>query len=131
MNNENNRVTDLELKILQVIWANETAPVAAVVENWPDYKKPGYTTILKTLQKMEKKGIVGHKKEGKKYLYFANVSRDSVTSNRLGSIISQIFTGNKISFARYFLDSSDLKPEELAEIRNLIELKTRENEGQK
>ena len=54
---ENIAVTELELLILQQIWeqGNE-ATVNLILGNWPKTKRPGYTTILKTLQKMEKNG---------------------------------------------------------------------------
>ena len=71
MHQENVVVTELELQILQQIWEQENeATVAAIVDNWPETKRPGYTTILKTLQKMEKKGIVGHRPDGKKISIF-------------------------------------------------------------
>lgn len=121
-----NRVTDLELKILQIIWQNKRASVADIIESWPETKKPGYTTILKTLQKMEKKEIVGHCSKGKKYIYYSHLTRNQVSKNRLDTIIQRIFTGNKISFANFFLDNSELDQGELEEIRRLLEKKIRE-----
>jgi predicted transcriptional regulator len=118
---ENSSVTELELQILQQIWeqGNE-APVNAIVENWPEDKQPGYTTILKTLQKMEKKGIVGHRPEGKKYLYFPKVTKEKITQKRLNTIIDRVFSGDKLSFAEFFVKSNSFSPSEIEELRQLI-----------
>jgi predicted transcriptional regulator len=126
MKTDINRVTDLELKILQIIWQNKHASVADIIENWPETKKPGYTTILKTLQKMEKKEIVGHRREGKKYLYYSHLTMNQVSKHRLDTIIQRIFIGNKISFANFFLDNSELDQGELEEIRRLLEEKIKD-----
>lgn len=115
-----NRVTDLELKILQIIWQENRCAVSDIIEKWQDSQKPGYTTILKTLQKMEKKGIVDHTKDGKRYLYFSKLTREQVSKNRLGTIIDRIFKGNTISFAQFFIDNSELDLEDLAEIRRIV-----------
>ncbi len=127
MKNDNTKVTELELKILQQIWEQEKAmTVAEIVEKWFDLKKPGYTTVLKTLQKMEQKGIVGHKREGRKYEYFSMVSKEKVTQNRLNSIIDRMFSSNRLSFAEYFVRSNDFTAEELEKLKDLIIKKERE-----
>lgn len=121
MEKENNAVTELELLILQQIWEQGgEGTVNTIIENWKDKKQPGYTTILKTLQKMEQKGIVDHYSAGKKYVYVSRVTREMVTQKRLGTIIDRVFSGDKISFAEYFVNSNQFSPDELNELKKLI-----------
>jgi BlaI family penicillinase repressor len=121
------KVTDLELMILQQIWAAEdNSTVNNIIDAWPESKKPGYTTILKTLQKMEAKGVVGHKQEGKKYSYFSKISKDKITKKRLGTIIDRMFSGDKASFAEYFIHSNQFDKDELRELKKLIAKKEKE-----
>jgi predicted transcriptional regulator len=130
MNKDNIAVTELELLILQQIWEQgDESTVNNIVESWPEAKRPGYTTILKTLQKMEKKGIVGHRPVGRKYVYFPNVSKEKVTKKRLNTIIDRLFSGSKLSFAEYFVNSSGFSPTELEELKKLIQAKEHEKEG--
>ena len=127
MGNDGKRVTELELKILQQIWEHGGAvTVAEIVEHWPDQPKPGYTTILKTLQKMEQKAIVTHKRDGRKYLYSSLVSKEEASQNRLDSIIDRIFSSSRLSFAEYFVKSSDFTAEELERLKDLITQKEEE-----
>jgi len=130
MSKENIAVTELELLILQQIWEQgEQATVSSIIENWPESKRPGYTTILKTLQKMEQKDIVGHHSAGKKYVYIPKLSKEKVTRKRLNIIIDRVFSGNKISFAEYFVNSSRFSPDEIEELKKLISAKEREEKG--
>ena len=115
------RVTDLELMVLQQIWqAGEPQTVYQIVESWPERSRPGYTTILKTLQKMEGKCLVGHQQDGRRYAYFARVERDAVAGNRLETIIERMFGGNRLSFAQYFIESGELSARELRELKRLV-----------
>ncbi len=121
------RVTELELKVLQQIWEkNRELAVNEIVEGWPENPPPGYTTILKTLQKMEKKGIVGHIQAGRKYCYFSNVSKENVTQNRLGTIIDRVFSGNSVAFAEYFVKSNEFTYDELTRLKEMILEKEKE-----
>jgi BlaI family penicillinase repressor len=130
MKRGNIAVTELELLILQQMWEQENrATVNSIVDNWSEAKRPGYTTILKTLQKMEQKGIVGHHPAGKKYVYFPKVSKERITGKRLNTIIDRIFSGSKISFAEYFVNSNSFSPDELEELKKLISAKEREEKG--
>jgi BlaI family transcriptional regulator, penicillinase repressor len=127
MDKEKIKVTDLELVILQQIWdLNNLASVNEILNHWPEENVPGYTTILKTLQKMEKKQIVDHQKEGKSYSYFSNISKEQITNRRLNTIINRIFSGNKISFAEHFIDQGSFNSEELKELKKLISKKEKE-----
>ncbi len=129
MDNDNTKVTELELKILQQIWEQKKAmTVAKIVEKWPEEVKPGYTTILKTLQKMEQKEIVGHQRKGRKYEYFSLISKEKVTQNRLNSIIDRMFSSSRLSFAEYFVQSNSFTAEELGKLKDLIIKKEKEDQ---
>lgn len=121
MKTDTTKVTELELKILQHIWEAESAvTVAQILEKWGGAQTPGYTTVLKTLQKMEKKKIVGHERSGRRYRYFSNVTREDVTRNRLSSIIDRMFSSNRLLFAEYFVKSSDFSADELDQLKAFI-----------
>ncbi|MBB6522867.1 BlaI/MecI/CopY family transcriptional regulator [Pseudoteredinibacter isoporae] len=122
--NDNIKVTELELRIFQCIWQlDNLATVNSIIEHWPDADAPGYTTVLKTLQKMESKSLVDHQKQGKQHAYFSLVNREEVTAGRLGTIIKRLFSGNKLSFAEYFLQENEFSQSELDELKALIEEK--------
>ncbi|GAA6152468.1 BlaI/MecI/CopY family transcriptional regulator [Pseudoteredinibacter isoporae] len=122
--NDEIKVTELELRILQCIWQlDNLSTVNSIIENWPEPDAPGYTTVLKTLQKMEGKSLVDHQKQGKQHAYFSLVDKDEITAGRLGTIIKRLFSGNKLSFAEYFLQENEFSQSELNELKALIEEK--------
>ena len=115
-------ITDLELRILGVIWSvGGEASVQSIIDTWPEQAVPRYTTILKTLQKMEVKRSVTHTQEGRAYLYSPLVSRDDVTRTRMDSLRRALFRRNPTGLVAAFLRDEGLSLDDLAEIRRMID----------
>lgn len=128
MKDDRVKVTDLELTILQHIWsADNSATVNDIIDRWTETNAPGYTTVLKTLQKMEDKDIVGHESLGRKYAYFAKVSKEQVAKKRLCTLVDRVFGGDQLSFAQYFINTQDLDAKDLQALKQLIAQKQKES----
>jgi BlaI family transcriptional regulator, penicillinase repressor len=121
------RVTDFELKVLGVVWQRGGgATVQEILDSWPEPDVPGYTTILKTLQKLEAKHVVTHRKgEGRAYTYLPAVSRDEVSAGRVRELVDSLFGGDRLAFMHSFIDE-EIDAEELRRLRSLIEERERE-----
>ncbi len=123
--------SELELKILQYIWSMDNcAAVQQILDAWTEEKKPGYTTILKTLQIMEKKNLVSHRKEGKAYKYIPLISRKEVYGVRIGDIVNGLFGGSKPEFINTFIGTQKISMNDLEEMKRIIKEKEKELEGE-
>ena len=118
-------ITDFELQVMAQLWARGgKARVAEVLESWPvgvHGQKPGYTTILKTLQNLEEKGVVTHEAgKGRAYVYVAQVDRREGSRSRLRQLVETVFGGDRIAFAHAFLADAGLTERELGELQELF-----------
>lgn len=115
------RATDFELRVLGAIWQlGGDATVAEILDSWGD-AAPGYTTILKTLQKLEAKQIVTHSKgDGRAYIYKPLISRREATAGRVSELIDTLFGGDRVGFMHAFIDEAEIDEEELARLRELL-----------
>lgn len=120
------RVTPFELEILRDLWDHGGGTVGQILERWPAPKTPGYTTVLKKLQVMEGKRLVSRRKLGRAHHYQPRVTSAEVIRHRLQEILGTVFSGDRIRFAHAFLDEMPLTPEELLDIRGLIDRKASE-----
>lgn len=71
------RVGDLQLRILQVLWSKPDATVADVNAALKPDRDLAYTTVATMLRKMEARGLVAHREEGRSFLYHAPPSTPS------------------------------------------------------
>ena len=75
---------------------------------------------------MEDKDIVGHQSLGRKYAYYAQVTKEQVANKRLSTIVDRVFASNPLSFAQYFLNSQDFDAKDLQALKKLIAEKEKE-----
>lgn len=123
------KLTELESKIMTIIWqCDGKSSVNTILQNWKESKVPKYTTVLKILQILEKKDIVGHKRNGRSYVYFSKLNKEESLKFNLKKIVSDFFGGNKLLFANNFLNETDFTPEELHSLKTLLKEKEK---GQK
>ena len=79
---------DLQLAILGTLWDAGEAAVAGVHTALKD-RGLALTTIATMLRKMEEKGLVAHRENGRQFLYRAVVEPDLVQRNMVGDLVSE------------------------------------------
>ena len=114
------RLGELQLRILEVLWKQEQAPVAAVHEALGGSAEFAYTTIATMLRKMEDRRLVRHRTEGRSFIYRAAVAADDVTRNVADHLVDRFFAGSLAEAVSHLLDTRDATKAELAELEKLI-----------
>ena len=130
--------TDRELEALKILWDRGEATVRdladamnAGAENRGD--KLAYTTVLSLLQVMEQKGFVGHRREGKAYVYVPRIERQSTIRRLAGTFLEKVFDGAVDEYLVHALESKRLSPAELDELETMLAAarERSENRGRK
>jgi len=116
------RPTDGELEILRVLWREGPSTVRDV-HNILSKTKPGtgYTTVLKLMQIMADKGLVGRDEKNKAHVYSARIREDHTQRQLVGDLLDRVFGGSAARLVMQALASKKANPEELAEIRHMLD----------
>jgi BlaI family transcriptional regulator, penicillinase repressor len=113
--------TDRELEALKVLWQRGEATVRDVWQAMTAGENDlAYTTVLSLLQVMEQKGLIGHKRIGKAYAYFAKVARTPTVRKLAGGFLEKVFDGAVDEYLVNVLDSHRLDQQELARLEAMI-----------
>ncbi len=115
------RPTEGELEILQVLWTRGPATVRQVYEDLAQTKPVGYTTVLKLMQIMHEKGLVRVNKRQRAHVYEAKVRQDHTQCTIVGEILDRVFAGSAARLVMRALQVKRATPEELAEIRQVLD----------
>ena len=114
--------TEAELAVLRVLWTRGPSTVRTVHEALAD-RGTRYTTTLKIMQVMTEKGLLRRDDSGRSHVYAAAI-REAPTQRRLlRGLLDRAFAGSAAKLVMQALDSSDLTPSELDEIRRLLKEK--------
>jgi predicted transcriptional regulator len=109
------------LEILRVLWKRGPSSVREVQKNLPPGDNNGYTTVLKMLQIMFAKGLVGREETGRSHCYYAILAEERAKSQMVKDLIDRLFDGAAQPLVLHALSARKATPEELAEIRRLLE----------
>lgn len=114
------RLGDLQLKIMQVLWARGECGVGDVFADISKERDLAYTTIATMLRKMEARGLVKHRVEGRSFIYRAAIDAGAVTSGMSGHLLDRFFQGSLSELVCHLLETRDVSRDELAKIEKLI-----------
>src|SRR5689334_3155910 len=115
------RPTDAELAILRVLWARGASTVRQVHEALSRERPSAYTTALKMLQIMTEKGLVRRDVTDRTHVYQAKLSEEQTQRQLVRDLLDRAFGGSSSKLVMQALAARRASPEELGEIRRLIE----------
>jgi len=111
----------LQLAIMRVLWAMDEATAADVHRALEESHGLAFTTIATMLKKMETKGVVEHRTEGRRFIYRATVTEDAVTRSMVADLADKLFEGNAAALVSHLLESHEVDARELDELRRRID----------
>jgi BlaI family penicillinase repressor len=117
---KNLRLGDLQLRIMKVLWAREEATVADVFEELGKGADLAYTTVSTMLRKMEARGLIAHRTEGRSFVYRAKVASEAVSRSMIDHLVDRMFEGNLTAAVNHLLTTRDVSREELKALERLI-----------
>jgi BlaI family transcriptional regulator, penicillinase repressor len=112
--------SELELKILQALWRNGPGTARDVLAGLKDGKTRAYTTVLTTLQIMERKGFVTRSREGISDRWRAVLKERKAMSGFWKKLVARVCGGRPSVAVQHLLDIGTVNESELAEIERMI-----------
>lgn len=116
------QLTKAEEEIMQILWDLGQANVAAIIEEMPE-PKPAYNTVSTVVRILESKKFVNHRKQGKGYIYFPIVARETYSNQSLNKIMQNYFNGSFRSMVSFFMKNNEMDTKELEDILKEINKK--------
>lgn len=125
-------LTELQLALMQVLWERGEATVQDVQQALD--RPLAQSTVATLLSRMEKKGLLSHRVEGRQYVYRARVTEPEVRRSMVRefrSLADDLFDGDVAELVSHLLTTRDVNRRDLARVKALIAAKERELRGRK
>jgi predicted transcriptional regulator len=81
----------LEESVMEVLWASGECSVRIVADHLD--RPLAYTTVMTTLDRLYKKGLLERRKSERAFLYSTKLSRDEFTRARAGDLVAGFLAG--------------------------------------
>ena len=114
-------LTGLQLSIIEVLWQHGEATTQVTWDVVSRQRPLALTTVATILSRLERKGVVTHRREGRQHVYRAMVSRAEVRRSKVRDLTENLFDGDAAQLMSHLVRADDVDPEELARIRDLLE----------
>ena len=118
------RLTALQLAVMQVLWSRDEASVTDVQRAMAG-RRLALTTVATMLVRLEQRGLVSHRAEGRHYIYRSRVSPAEVRQTVTRELLRNLFDGDVAAFVSQLLDARKLTREEVADLQRLVRNKAR------
>jgi predicted transcriptional regulator len=115
-------VTEAELEVLRALWELGTATIRTLADRlYPHGSASEYATVQKLLERLEDKGHVSHRADGRQNVYGARVGRDDLVARRLRETAQQLCDGSLTPLLTHLVSAGRLSSDELRELRRLVD----------
>lgn len=81
----------LEIQVMEVVWASDECSVRDVVERLDS--NLAYTTVMTTLDRLYKKGLLDRRKSERAFLYSPKLSSQDWERRRAGDLVAGFLSG--------------------------------------
>lgn len=108
---------DLQHAIMAVLWSHGEATSAEVHGALEPERGLAPTTIATMLRKMEDKGVVAHRVDGRQFVYRPTVSEDEVRRSMVGELVERLFAGDPAALVSHLIDEHQVDDAIIARLR--------------
>lgn len=91
----------MELQCLQALWRLGEGSVHDVQELLGASRNLAYTTVMTGLDRLEKRGCVARRKQGRRFIYTPRVSRDTLRAAAVKELVDGFFDSSEGELAEY------------------------------
>lgn len=113
--------TEVELQILRILWDLGPSPVRDIHAKLNAEKGTNYSTTVKMLSVMLDKGLVKRDESAAPLIYRSAMTREAAGKRFVRELVDKVYDGAAMSLVLHALKSATASPEELAEVRRLLD----------
>ena len=120
--------TDLEMAILKILWRDGPSAVRHVRAQLVDFRDLAHTSVLTIMNIMVDKAYLDRVPQDNRFVYNARITREATTRGMLQDLVKKAFDGSTVTAMVNLLESADLDPQSLKQLRSMINRKAKEQQ---
>jgi predicted transcriptional regulator len=114
-------LSDLQLAVMRVVWDKGEASASDVQRALHRSRGLAITTVSTLLTRLEKRGLLSHRADGRTFVYRAKISERDVRRSMLSSLVDGLFRGDASAVVSQLLAAGDVTEGDIDRIQELVE----------
>lgn len=113
-------LTEAEFRIMEVLWRRGSGTVQQVLEAMPGNPVLAYNSVLTIVRILEKKGYVGHAKDGRAHVYTPLIERDDARRSEVRHLVNRFFKNSHEQLVLNILEERGVDQQELERLKEML-----------
>jgi predicted transcriptional regulator len=113
-------LTEAELRIMNALWQNGPGTVQQVLDWLPEKPALAYNSVLTTIRVLEKKGYVGHLKDGRAHIYQPLIDQEEATRSEIRHLVGRFFKNSHEALLLNILRDEEINESEVKRLREML-----------
>ncbi|MEM9643606.1 MAG: BlaI/MecI/CopY family transcriptional regulator [Planctomycetota bacterium] len=118
---ESTPLTEAQREIMEVVWDREEVTVTQVRDVLAKKREVARNTIQTMIVRLEERGWLKHREEGRTFWYSANRPRTASLGARVAQMVDRLFAGSPEDMVTALMEYRGLSSDEADRIREMIE----------
>jgi predicted transcriptional regulator len=114
-------LSEAQREIMEIIWDRGEISASEVRAVLSKRRKVARNTVRTLLERMEDKGWLTHREEGRTHLYSATQNRDAAMGQKVIEVLDQVCGGSPETLMAALIDYRGLDAAELRRIHRMLE----------
>ena len=119
------KISESEWQVMRLLWAKSPLTANQVVEALSATSKWKPKTIKTLLSRLVEKEAVGYEKKGREYHYYPLVAEAACVKAERRSFLQRVYGGATKPMLAAFLEDEDLSPEDIKDLKRILDRKGR------
>ena len=108
-------------QIMEIVWERGEVTALEVRQLLGESRKVARNTVRTLLERMEDKGWLNHREQGRTFFYSAARPREETIGQKVRQFVETMCGGSAETLVSALLDYRGLRPEELKRIRRMLD----------
>ena len=110
-----------EMAVARVLWELKQATVRDVYESLPAGREMDFATVQTYLRRLEAKGYLRTRLDGRTRVYSAKVRRRTVIRETVDDIVDRLFGGDAMPLMQHLIEDHGISDDDIGQLRKLLD----------
>ncbi|MBO9664943.1 BlaI/MecI/CopY family transcriptional regulator [Dokdonella sp.] len=113
-------LSELQIALMRVLWRCGETSTAEVAAELAEARGLKHTTVATLLTRLEKRGVVAQRRDGRQLFYRALADEADVRRSMVADLVGALFAGDARELVAHLVQESEIEPGDLAKVRRRL-----------
>ncbi len=113
-------ISNAEFEVMDVLWAQSPLAASDVAARISDKTNWSDKTVKTLLARLVEKGALGHRSEGRRYIYRPLITRAEYAAGETETLADKLFGGRAAPLVAHLADARGLSADDIDELETIL-----------